>query len=66
MITTAERDGRMVHQLSEAGLTAEYPVRYQIGGGLMGRTYMVQIGDTLFESPAAWCNRYGWDVSPGY
>ncbi len=32
----------------------------------MGRSYMVQMGDYLFESPASWFNRYGWDLSPGY
>ncbi len=56
----------MIHTLSERGLTAEYPVRYQIGSNFMGRTYIVQIGDYLFESPATWFNRYGWDLSPGY
>ncbi len=66
VITIEQRDGRMIHALSEGGLTAEYPVTYQIGGGLMGRSYMVQTGDYLFESPASWFNRYGWDLSPGY
>ncbi len=66
VIKTEMRDGRMIHTITERGLTAEYPVRYQIGGRLMGRTYMVQIGDYLFESPASWFNRYGWDLSPGY
>lgn len=66
VITTEQRNGQMFHSLSERGLTAEYPVRYQIGGALMGRTYMVQVGGYLFESPASWFNRYGWDLSPGY
>src|ERR1700729_2458279 len=58
--------GRMVHGISENGLTAEYPAKYQIGGGLMGSSFLVQIGDYLFESPASWFKSYGWDVSPGY
>ncbi len=66
VVTIEERDGEMVHSILEQGLTAARPIRYQIGGGLMGRTYMVQIGDYLFESPASWFNRYGWDFSPGY
>jgi predicted CXXCH cytochrome family protein len=66
VITSQQRDGQMVHGISERGLTAEYPVRYQIGGKLMGRTYMVQVGDYMFESPASYFKRYGWDLSPGY
>jgi predicted CXXCH cytochrome family protein len=56
----------MVHNLLEGGLTADYTVRYQVGGGLMGSSFLVQIGDYLFESPASWFKSYGWDVSPGY
>ncbi len=66
VITTGQRYGRMIHTIAEQGLTAEYSIRYQIGGGLMGRTYMVQIGKSLFESPASWFNRVGWDISPGF
>src|SRR6202050_5490143 len=56
----------MVHSLLEGGITAAYTVRYQVGGGLMGSSFLVQIGDYLFESPASWFKSYGWDVSPGY
>ncbi|MBV9225732.1 MAG: hypothetical protein JOY85_17000 [Acidobacteriaceae bacterium] len=66
MLRSEQHNGQMVHTLSEQGLTAEYPVRYQIGGDFMGRTYLVQVGDYLFESPLTYFNRYGWDLSPGY
>jgi Flp pilus assembly protein TadD len=66
VITVERRNGKMIHSISEQGLTAEYPVRYQMGGGLMGASYLVQLGDYLFESPASWFKSYGWDVSPGY
>jgi predicted CXXCH cytochrome family protein len=66
VITIEYRNRHMVHALSESGLTAEYPIRYQVGGGLIGSSFLVQIGDYLFESPASWFNSYGWDVSPGY
>ena len=66
VLTSEQRDGRMLHGLSERGLTAEYPVRYQIGGDFMGRTYLVQVGDYVFESPLTYFKRYGWDLSPGY
>jgi predicted CXXCH cytochrome family protein len=66
VITIAYRNGRMIHTLTEGGVTAEYPIRYQVGGKLMGSSFLIQIGDYLFESPASWFRSYGWDVSPGY
>lgn len=60
------RAGRMFHVLSERGLTAEYPVAYQIGSGIKGRTYAVQVGGYLLESPLSWYKGSAWDVSPGY
>jgi tetratricopeptide (TPR) repeat protein len=56
----------MVHTLKENGQTAEYPIAYQIGAGKVGYTYIVQIGEYLFESPASWYRQHGWDFSPGY
>ena len=58
--------GRMVHRLSERGVTAEYPVAYQIGNGTKARSYAVQIGDYLLESPLSWFKAAGWAPSPGY
>src|SRR6202167_2920181 len=66
VITIESQKGSMVHSISENGLTARYQVQYQVGGGLMGSSFLVQIGDSLFESPASWFKSYGWDVSPGY
>jgi hypothetical protein len=66
VITIDYANRSMVHNLLEGGLTADYTVRYQVGGGLMGSSFLVQIGDYLFESPASWFKSYGWDVSPGY
>ena len=60
------RKGRMFHVLSERGLTAEYEVAYQIGSGTKGRTYAVQVGQYLLESPLSWYAGSGWDVSPGF
>ena len=60
------QNGRMVHSLTERGLTAQYPVAYQIGSGKAGRGYLIQAGDYLIQSPAAWYNPHGWDVAPGF
>lgn len=65
-ISIGEREGRMIHSLTASGLSAEYPIAYQIGAGKIGYTYMVRIGDYLFESPASWYRKHGWDTSPGY
>ncbi|HLJ49597.1 MAG TPA: cytochrome c3 family protein [Bryobacteraceae bacterium] len=65
-LNITERDGRMIHGLTENGMTAEYPVAYQIGAGKVGYTYIVRIGDYLFESPVSWYRQHGWDESPGY
>ena len=66
VITVTVRDGTMFHKLTRNGVTAEYPIRYQVGGGMEGRTFLVQMGDYLFESPLSWFNGFGWDLSPGY
>ena len=56
----------MFHVLKEHGLTAEYPIAYQIGSGSKAHTYAVQVGSYLLESPLSWYKAAGWDVSPGY
>jgi predicted CXXCH cytochrome family protein len=60
------RNGEMVHRLSERGLTAEYAIAYQVGSGIKGRTYVVDLGNYLLESPASWYRDHGWGISPGY
>lgn len=54
-------------RLDRAGLSAEYPVAFAIGSGAQGHSYVVQIGDYLFQAPASYyTSRRAWDVSPGY
>ncbi|MEX2263994.1 MAG: multiheme c-type cytochrome [Bryobacteraceae bacterium] len=60
-------DGRLLHRLERNGRRAEYPIDYFIGSGNEGRSYLIRIGDALFQSPVSWYSRRGiWDVSPGY
>lgn len=66
VLASQESGSQMLHSITEHGLTAQYPVQYQIGAGFMGRTYMVRVGDYMFESPLSYFKRYGWDLSPGY
>jgi len=65
-ITVSDRSGKMIHSLAVNGLQAEYPVAYQVGAGKIGHTYVVRVGNYLYESPASWYRQHGWDVSPGY
>lgn len=65
-LTADFRKGQLFHTLSERGITAEYPVAFQIGRGVKARTYAVRVGDYLLESPLTWYKSGGWDVSPGY
>jgi hypothetical protein len=63
---TVEPGAKMIHRLSERGLTAEYAIDYQIGAGILAHSYITQVNGYLFESPATWFRSSGWDVSPGY
>ncbi len=46
---------------------ADYPMKYVIGSGNNSRSYLLEIGGFLFESPLTWYTaRDGWDLSPGY
>jgi predicted CXXCH cytochrome family protein len=57
----------MTHTLEEDGLKAQYRVPYYIGAGAVGRSYLVRVGDYLFQSPASYYTHLnGWDLTPGY
>jgi predicted CXXCH cytochrome family protein len=66
VIDIQQRDGHMVHRLTEAGFTNEHVVDYQIGANLLGNSYIVRIGDYYFQSPVSFFKRSGWDLSPGF
>jgi hypothetical protein len=43
------------------------PVKYEVGSGQRGRSYLVDRGGILFQSPIGWYSHAGkWDLSPGY
>lgn len=46
---------------------AAHAVDWAVGSGREGKSYLLQVGDALFQSPLAWYARRGtWDLSPGY
>lgn len=60
-------DGELHHELTERGLTADYPIAYAIGAGKVGQSFLVAVHNHLFQSPASYYTaREQWDVSPGY
>lgn len=62
-------DGQLVHEerLSGGLLLARYPARYTIGSGRYSRSYLMDNGGHLFQSPVTWfAELEGWALSPGY
>ena len=45
----------------------EAEVRFALGSGTRGITYLIERDGFLFQSPIAWFAQQGrWDISPGY
>lgn len=66
------RDGTVVHVArlrDQSGAVVEHaePIRFALGSGRRGRSYLVEHAGRLFQSPLGWyTQRGGWDLSPGY
>src|SRR5262245_20091524 len=67
------QDGRMIHKA--ARLDAEgrsvvedvADVRYALGSGRRGRSYLIERDGRLFQSPVSWFTQApAWDLSPGF
>ncbi len=57
----------MHHRVERNGLTEDQRIRWAVGSGKIGHSYIIQVGDYLFESPVSYFAQRGeWDVSPGY
>jgi predicted CXXCH cytochrome family protein len=51
---------------SDVSLSGYYPLRYFLGSGHLGVTYLFEIHQYLFESPVAWyAASQGYDMKPG-
>lgn len=66
------RDGKLWHRELKRGgaeeiVLADFPMKYVIGSGHHSRSYLVEDGGILIESPVTWyASRQGWHMSPGY
>jgi hypothetical protein len=58
------------YQLDENGnkvFTTTQKLEYAVGGPLTGYTYVVRLGQFLFQAPLSYYNKtHQWDLSPGY
>jgi predicted CXXCH cytochrome family protein len=52
---------------TEEVVLSAYPVKYAVGSGRHGRTYLVEAEGFLVQSPVTWfASRQAWGMSPGY
>lgn len=65
--------GAILHEESKRGpdgsaiFTHALPVRYVLGSGARGRSYLIERDGCLVQSPISWFSeRRRWDLSPGY
>lgn len=65
---TVKRQGSVLeHRLERHGVSAEYPVAYSVGAGIVGYSYMVRLGRYLYQSPLSYYTQtQSWDLTPGY
>lgn len=66
-------DGRVVHHeelLDPRGrvvTSQSVHAAYALGSGVRGRSYLIDRGGLLYQSPVSWYSQEGkWDLSPGY
>lgn len=65
---TIRRNGLLLeHAVERRGVVARYPVAYSVGAGMVGYSYIVRLGNYLFQSPASYYTQTNsWDLTPGY
>ena len=63
--------GKMTHRVEqldakgEAVLTQDYAVRYRIGSGSHGHSYLTESDGRIFQTPISWFSSKNiWDISP--
>jgi thioredoxin-like negative regulator of GroEL len=67
VITIHRRGSVLEHKLERSGVTADYPIAYSVGAGIVGYSYLVRLGDHLFQSPASYYTQTRtWDLTPSY
>jgi Tetratricopeptide repeat/Doubled CXXCH motif (Paired_CXXCH_1)/Cytochrome c554 and c-prime len=66
-VTIRPRGSLLEHAVERRGVVARYPIAYSVGAGIVGYSYMVRVGQYLFQSPASYYTQTkSWDLTPGY
>jgi hypothetical protein len=61
------RDGRLLHEVRRTGEREVHAAAWAVGSGNQGKSYLIALGDALFQSPISWyAERRTWDLSPGF
>jgi Tetratricopeptide repeat/Cytochrome c554 and c-prime len=65
--TIQRRDSVLEHSVERHGVVAKYPIAYSVGAGIVGYSYMIRLGQYLFQSPVSYyAQTKSWDLTPGY
>lgn len=56
----------MIQRMERDGLSSQYSIAYSVGSGAHAVSYLIQVGNHLFESPLSYYKASGWGMSPGY
>lgn len=63
----AFRHREQLSAIDDEALSQDYAVKYVIGSGRHGRSYLIEDDGCLIESPITWYeSRKSWGMSPGY
>ncbi|MBM3786943.1 MAG: tetratricopeptide repeat protein, partial [Acidobacteria bacterium] len=61
------REGKLLQFVEGLKMRSVYEPAWAIGSGNEGKSYVHQVGDSLFQTPISWyAARLFWDMSPGY
>jgi hypothetical protein len=58
--------GHMTQRMEREGLASQYSIAYSVGSGAHAVSYLIEVGNHLFESPLSYYAQFGWGISPGY
>ncbi len=60
------KGSKLVMKIERDGYSAEYVPAYAIGSGAHAISYVIEIGNHLFQAPICYYRGSGWGMAPGY
>ena len=64
--TIRSSSDHMTQRMERDGLASQYSIAYSVGSGAHAVSYLIEVGNHLFESPLSYYAASGWGISPGY